>query len=270
MISAHKIKGDIEPSDFDLSFYENGFRYYAFENDTAHDMQSQIMMYSFQNTPEKTLLRFCEKAKVIGISATATVPSVIGNFDIAYLKDKMQKVFVSLTEEERHRLSAEFEESQQGYSDVSINVDLLGERLIPYLGEPEQKDMNAAIMEDIRMEGHIRLQELDDCISVSFDAGNEIIVAIGAKMQEMCESAYMNGYNWDAFINAYLEQNAPEILEEIDSDPEAEMYSVNINDTGDAGKAVAVRLKKILENLFDNEDEIFSFLDQNGDEIEWD
>ncbi len=144
------------------------------------------------------------------------------------------------------------------------------ERLIPYLGEPEQKDMNAAIMEDIRMEGHIRLQELDDCISVSFDAGNEIIVAIGAKMQEMCESAYMNGYNWDAFINAYLEQNAPEILEEIDSDPEAEMYSVNINDTGDAGKAVAERLKKILENLFDNEDEIFSFLDQNGDEIEWD
>lgn len=127
MISAHKIKGDIEPSDFDLSFYENGFRYYAFENDTAHDMQSQIMMYSFQNTPEKTLLRFCEKAKVIGISATATVPSVIGNFDIAYLKDKMQKVFVPLTDDERHRLSAEFEESQQGYNNVSINVDLLGE-----------------------------------------------------------------------------------------------------------------------------------------------
>ena len=119
MISAHKIKGDIEPSDFDLSFYENGFRYYAFENDTAHDMQSQIMMYSFQNTPEKTLLRFCEKAKVIGISATATVPSVIGNFDIAYLKDKMQKVFVPLTDDERHRLSAEFEESQQGYNNVS-------------------------------------------------------------------------------------------------------------------------------------------------------
>ena len=48
------------------------------------------MMYSFQNTPEKTLLRFCEKAKVIGISATATVPSVIGNYDLTYLKGKMQ------------------------------------------------------------------------------------------------------------------------------------------------------------------------------------
>ena len=128
LVSSHKIKGEIEPSDFDLSFYENGFRYYAFENDIVHDMQSQIMMYSFQNTPEKTLLRFCEKAKVIGISATATVPSVIGNFDIGYLKDKMQKVYVSLTEEERKRLSDEFKAGQKGYDQVTIHAKLLGQK----------------------------------------------------------------------------------------------------------------------------------------------
>ena len=52
MMTSHKIKGKIQPAEFDLSFYENGFRYYAFENNTEHDMQSQIMMYSFQNTPE--------------------------------------------------------------------------------------------------------------------------------------------------------------------------------------------------------------------------
>lgn len=128
LVSSHKIKGEIEPSDFDLSFYENGFRYYAFENDIVHDMQSQIMMYSFQNTPEKTLLRFCEKAKVIGISATATVPSVIGNFDIGYLKDKMQKVYMSLTEEERKRLSDEFKAGQKGYDQVTIHAKLLGQK----------------------------------------------------------------------------------------------------------------------------------------------
>ena len=127
MIASHKIKGDIEPSDFDLSFYENGFRYYAFENNTDHDMQSQIMMYSFQTTPEKMLLRFCEKAKVIGISATATVPSVVGNFDINYLRDKMQGLYISLNDEERKRLSDEFNKSQQGYRDVHITAELLGE-----------------------------------------------------------------------------------------------------------------------------------------------
>lgn len=150
------------------------------------------------------------------------------------------------------------------------------EILKPILGEPneekdlKQKDVNVAIKEERGMDDRVRLQELDDCISVSFDAGDEKIMAIGAKMQERCEAAYMNGYNWEAFLNAYLEQNAPDILEELDSDPEAEMYSVYINDTGDAGKVVAEKLKKILDDLFNNEDDIYSFLEQYGDEIEWD
>lgn len=126
LVSSHKVKGEIEPSEFDLSFYENGFRYYAFENDIDHDMQSHIMMYSFQTTPEKILLRFCEKAKVIGISATATVPSVIGNYDIDYLKNKMQKVFSDVTESEKRRLSDSFKKHQQGYEAVSIHAELLG------------------------------------------------------------------------------------------------------------------------------------------------
>ena len=126
MISSRKVKGEIEPAEFDLSFYERGFRYYAFENNLEHDMQSQIMMYSFQTTPEKILLRFCEKAKVIGISATATVPTVLGNYDIDYLKDKMQKIYVEVTKEERKRLNDSFTEQQKGYKDVNIHAELLG------------------------------------------------------------------------------------------------------------------------------------------------
>lgn len=33
-----------------------------------------------------------------------------------------------------------------------------------------------------RMADRVRLQELDDCIAVSFDAGDEKIMAIGTKM----------------------------------------------------------------------------------------
>lgn len=129
LISSHSPKGNIENSDFDLSFYENGFRYYAFEDDYVHDMQSKIMMYSFQTTPEKILLRFCEKAKVIGISATASVPTVVGNFDYKYLKAKMKTRYNIVSEKDRCRLRKEFEESISGYNnqDISINVQLLGE-----------------------------------------------------------------------------------------------------------------------------------------------
>ena len=43
-----------------------------------------------------------------------------------------------------------------------------------------------------RMADRVRLQELDDCIAVSFDAGDEKIMAIGTKMQEMCEAFLKN------------------------------------------------------------------------------
>ena len=126
MMSNRKKRGDIERNEFDLSFYENGFRYYAFENDVMHDMQSKIMMFSFQNTPEKILVRFCERAKVIGISATATIPTVIGNYDIEYLKSKMNKVFEYVKSDEKQRLKEQFKSDMKGYEDVNLKVEMVG------------------------------------------------------------------------------------------------------------------------------------------------
>ena len=37
----------------------------------------------------------------------------------------------------------------------------------------------------------------------------EKTLAIGEQMNEINEEAYMNGYNWDAFFNYYLEEQAP-------------------------------------------------------------
>lgn len=128
IMEPYKSKDGIQSAQYDLSLYENGFRYYAFENDSEHDMQSQIMMYSFGNTPEKILLRFCDKAKVIGISATATVPSVIGNFDIDHIKRRMQQLYAEITDEDRKRFTEEFNSQQKGYKDVNIHVELIGDK----------------------------------------------------------------------------------------------------------------------------------------------
>lgn len=127
LISNHRIKGDIQGADFDKTFYENGFRFYAFEDDSGHDMQSRMMMCSFQNTPEKILLRFCERAKVIGISATATIDTVVGNFDLNYLKAKMQSAYQEISDEDYRRLKEDFDNSQCGYAQIKINTELLGD-----------------------------------------------------------------------------------------------------------------------------------------------
>lgn len=123
LTSSHKTNA-LALSDYDLSFYEKGFRYFSFENDISHDMQSKIMLSEFQNTPEKILLRFCEKAKIIGISATATVPSVIGNYDINYLKSRLQQSFMLPNREEKQNLNENYNTHIKGYDKVNINVEL--------------------------------------------------------------------------------------------------------------------------------------------------
>ncbi len=116
----------------------------------------------------------------------------------------------------------------------------------------------------------VAMHEYDTYIGISFDAGEEPIIQIGEKMNEICDEAYMNGYNWEAFLNSYLSENAPDILEELDTDPEAECYNAAINHIDDEGREMAKRLKDMIEDLFANEEKIYAYLEENAGEIEWD
>lgn len=115
--------------EFDLSFFAKGLRYYAFTNDVMDDLKSVIMMFSFANTPEKILLSTCERAKVVGISATATIPSSIGNFNLDYLKEQLGENFQEMSKEDKNRLRKKFYNEQSGYSKVKIHAELLGKNV---------------------------------------------------------------------------------------------------------------------------------------------
>ena len=103
----------------------------------------------------------------------------------------------------------------------------------------------------------------EDFTTVAFDVAS--VMPLGDKMNAVCEEAYMNGYSWDAFINYYLEKNAPDVLDVIESDPEAEMYCVYVEDEDTAKK-----LEDILEDILANEETVLDFLEENKDDIEWD
>ena len=51
------------------------------------------------------------------------------------------------------------------------------------------------------MADFVRLIESDDCISVTFYIEDEQVTALGERLAEICEDAYMNGYNWDALLS---------------------------------------------------------------------
>lgn len=117
---------------------------------------------------------------------------------------------------------------------------------------------------------YLNIIEAPYSTDIYFDIENPKVMAIGEEMNKICSEAYMNGYNWDAFFNCYLAKNDPEILDLIESDPEAEMYSAFIEDINDESKAMIKRFGQIIEDLFDNEDKILSFIKDNAEEIEWD
>ncbi len=109
----------------------------------------------------------------------------------------------------------------------------------------------------------------DGSIALTFNIEDDRIFALGEEMNALREEAYMNGYNWDAFLNYYLAVNAPDILEGMETDPEAGGY-VAYYENGAENEAKAKRLADIIVSLIDNKEEIFRILRENGDEIEWD
>jgi len=105
---------------YDLSFYENGFRYYDFVDDDLHQSKTKTFIYNFQNTPEKFILKLAEKAKVVGISATALIETVTDNYDIQYFKRQLGEKFLELTENEKFHLKNLFDNQNKHYNNVNI------------------------------------------------------------------------------------------------------------------------------------------------------
>lgn len=108
------------------SFYENGFCYYDIIDREDHDASSKIQMLEFNRTPEAFLVDICSKAMVIGISATANIKSNIANYDLDYLKYRLQSSFISLQEQEVTDLKKSYEEFTNGYKNLDIHAQFVG------------------------------------------------------------------------------------------------------------------------------------------------
>ena len=89
---------------FDTDFYMNGFRYYDFKDDISHDVSTAMAMCYLENTPEKFMLSLSSKARVVGLSATASIKTVTGNYSIEYLEDRLNENFYKLPNYDLQRI----------------------------------------------------------------------------------------------------------------------------------------------------------------------
>ena len=114
----------------DLSFYSKGFEYFNFVDDNSHNLATKIYCKSIKRTPEKMLLmplNPTHNAKIVGISATARFPSVIGNYDLRYLRSQESFNEYILTPNERERLRSMFQKTIDCYDRVNINTTLIAD-----------------------------------------------------------------------------------------------------------------------------------------------
>jgi len=119
-------KSEISKMDkFDTSFYKNGFRYTRLENDEfSNAEQSEVTLYAYNETPESVMEKMAKVAKIVGISATATLKTVLGNYDIDYLQRKLLDKYHVLSENECKRLREFLDKSKEHYDRTNINVEL--------------------------------------------------------------------------------------------------------------------------------------------------
>lgn len=105
----------------DTDFYMNGFRYYDFSDDMSHDASTAIMMCYLNNTPEKFILSLADRARIVGLSATASIKSVTGNYNLDYLQTKLGDKFYELSSDDIRRITNYVKESLAGEYTITAN-----------------------------------------------------------------------------------------------------------------------------------------------------
>lgn len=95
-----------------------------------------------------------------------------------------------------------------------------------------------------------------ESISVSLYIESELLMGIGAKMNELDERAHMNGYNWEAVLKLFLKASHPQLVEGLVCDPEAGMLVASYH-RSDTNRAKAKKLHRILIDLIENEEQLY-------------
>ena len=122
------------------SFMRKGFNFTEIEDDRYHDLQSKFHAYYFHTTPKDILLKKKKKANIIGISATASIETVIGNYDIKYLKKHLGEDFYSLSEDGKNRIYSKFNNQLEVYDKEDINIHVIPIDDIPLFSVREKTE----------------------------------------------------------------------------------------------------------------------------------
>lgn len=115
---------------------------------------------------------------------------------------------------------------------------------------------------------YVYYQRNKKMIDVCFFCENSKPFLLGKKMEQINHKAYMNGYNWERFLEYYLLKNMPDILVGMHSDPEAGMYAAYYDSTNENEKR-AIAFCEIISSLIEDEEKTLQIIREEGNRIQW-
>jgi|GEM_PF-6778728 hypothetical protein len=89
-------------------FLDTGFKYFFLEDNSSHDLSTNVYYYHYNELPEHFLIGMAQNNIVIGISATATLNTYVKNYDMHYLSKKLGEHFIQINQDELNELKQDF------------------------------------------------------------------------------------------------------------------------------------------------------------------
>ncbi|MDX1943803.1 MAG: Imm51 family immunity protein [Pirellulaceae bacterium] len=117
----------------------------------------------------------------------------------------------------------------------------------------------------------IKLLEMPEhnAISVCVYNENEGLFELGERINARFDEAYMNGYNWDALIRFYVASLDPTLMDEVETDPEAGMFTAYMPYSRDNLEKMR-RFESHVRAMVASEQKLMKFIEEHYTAIEWD
>lgn len=105
---------------------------------------------------------------------------------------------------------------------------------------------------------------IEICLYIDHDK----VINISKHINEICNTVIMNGYNWEVLLHTFMNKNMPELLDGMDTNSEAGIYSVFYKHS-EENIEKANKLVDIINGLIENEDALYQFIREYKSNINW-
>ncbi len=120
--SVFEIEGKRDRRKKKYDFYYDGFSFIQLIDFDDCELQTKVFYNMYNITPEGMILKLVENYPVVGLSATANFDSCLKNYDLNFLKYKLNEKFIELTKDEKEEFNRIYLRSLRNYQVEIENI----------------------------------------------------------------------------------------------------------------------------------------------------